>query len=379
MKILTLVLWLLVVWRMVWVLKWKWYWKVLLIVFAGMGAFKFQIFRIIGGHYFSPDLPDFIIMTGAWLYGAFYFVPPLLGVSEIVRFFKWRKEQHIWNKVNLGIALAALVLSGVACFFGAAEPKVTHYIIEHPEVPAAACGMKAVFLTDLHIDHTTAPEKVRALVQRTNALKGDIILLGGDLMDGKVAMCGKAVGELNNLKAPMGVFQVPGNHEFYSGFEAWKDFWAQTPCKMLINENLRLANGIVLAGSSDRAGHVFFRKDPAKAKAYGEDFAKTLRGVRKEDFVLLLSHRPKAARKSSKLGADLQLSGHTHGGMIRGFDILVGLYNGNWVSGRYQAGPTTLLVSNGTWLWRGFPLRLGRPGEILVVTLKKSELHNHVK
>ena len=65
--------------------------------------------------------------------------------------------------------------------------------------------------------------------------------------------------------------------------------------------------------------------------------------------------------------------------MIRGFDILVGLYNGNWVSGRYQAGPTTLLVSNGTWLWRGFPLRLGRPGEILVVTLKKSELHNHVK
>ena len=63
MKILTLVLWLLVVWRMVWVLKWKWYWKVLLIAFAGMGAFKFQIFRIIGGHYFSPDLPDFIIVN----------------------------------------------------------------------------------------------------------------------------------------------------------------------------------------------------------------------------------------------------------------------------------------------------------------------------
>ena len=59
--------------------------------------------------------------------------------------------------------------------------------------------------------------------------------------------------------------------------------------------------------------------------------------------------------------------------MIWGFDKLVGLFNGGWVSGRYQVGKMTLLVSNGTWLWKGFPLRLGRPGEILLVTLKRKK------
>ena len=58
--------------------------------------------------------------------------------------------------------------------------------------------------------------------------------------------------------------------------------------------------------------------------------------------------------------------------MIRGFDLLVGLYNCGWVSGRYKTKDLTLIVSNGTWLWRGFPLRLGRPGEILLVTLKRA-------
>ena len=57
--------------------------------------------------------------------------------------------------------------------------------------------------------------------------------------------------------------------------------------------------------------------------------------------------------------------------MIRGFDLLVAAFNGGWVSGRYQTGMLTLLVSNGTWLWKGFPLRLGRPGEILLITLRK--------
>ena len=359
------------VWRMVLPLKTKWYFKVLIALPLLAGAFKFQIFRVIGGHYFSPALPTWIIVTGAWLYGAFYFVPPLLGTSEIVRFFKWRKEQPVWNKVNLAIACAALALSGTALVLGALPPVVTTYTVSSPQLPAKADGMTVAFITDLHIDRTTSKEKVRTLVSQVNALSPDLIALGGDLMDGKVSLCGEAVAELKSLKAPMGIWSVPGNHEFYSDAKEWSQFFLKTPVRTILNNAVELPNGVIIAGCGDQAARVFYKKNVQLIKLFGDNPEEALKKVPHEKFVLFLAHRPKIAARSSELGADLQLSGHTHGGMIRGFDLLVGLYNKGWISGRYQVKSMTLIVSNGTWLWKGFPLRLGRPGEILLVTLKK--------
>ena len=372
MKILTFLLFALVVWRMIWPVK-NWYLKGALTVLAGAGAFKFQIFRVIGGHYFAPDLPEWVIMGGALLYGGFYFVPVLLLLSETVRGFWRRKEQPFWNKINIGIAACALLLSTLALVLGALAPRVNHCIIVHPQVPEAADGMKAAFITDLHIDRSTKAEKIREMVAQVNALQADVILLGGDLMDGPVAQCGAAVKELNGLKAPLGVLGVPGNHEYYSNFEAWHAYFKESSVKLLLNEKTELPNGIVIAGIGDHAGRLFFRKNAALLEKYADFPEKALKGIETERFVLFLAHRPKAARKGAALGADLQLSGHTHGGMIWGFDKLVGLFNGGWVSGRYQVGKMTLLVSNGTWLWKGFPLRLGRPGEIVLVTLKRKK------
>ena len=140
--------------------------------------------------------------------------------------------------------------------------------------------------------------------------------------------------------------------------------------RLLVNESLRLPNGVFLAGTGDKAAEHFFA-DPEGRDAYGENLPKTLAGIPGGSCTVLLAHRPKAALKSAGTGVGLQLSGHTHGGMIRGFDLLVALFNGGWVSGLFRVGEMTLIVSNGTWLWRGFPLRLGRPGEILLVTLKR--------
>jgi len=86
--------------------------------------------------------------------------------------------------------------------------------------------------------------------------------------------------------------------------------------------------------------------------------------------VLLLDHQPKAARQSAARGVALQLSGHTHGGMILGFDRIFALANGGFVSGRYDVDGMTLYVSNGTGLWPGFALRLGRWAEMTRITLR---------
>ena len=80
---------------------------------------------------------------------------------------------------------------------------------------------------------------------------------------------------------------------------------------------------------------------------------------------------PDLAREAGKLDVVLQLSGHTHGGMIYGLDAIVKRLNGGFVSGEYQSGSTRLYVSNGTGIWSGFPVRLGAPAEITFIKMEK--------
>ena len=357
-------------WRVIWPLKLKWYVKALPALLLAAGAFKFQWFLLLGGHFFAPDLPDAVILGGAWLHGAFYFLVGFWLLSEAVRLFFRKKEQGFWNRVNLGLCIAAGILSALALAGGAAGPRLTRYTVALKNLPPAAEGMTIVFLTDLHVDHTVKPEKITRLVKRVNALKPHLIALGGDLMDGPPVRCGKALAELNRLEAPLGVFGVPGNHEFYSGLEPWLAFFRRSKVRLLFNESVRLPNGIYLAGTGDKAAEHFF-DDPRLQETYGENVPKALAGIPAGSCTVLLAHRPKTALESAGKGVGLQISGHTHGGMVLGLDLLVALFNGGWVSGRYGAQGMALLVSNGTWLWRGFPLRLGRPGEILLITLRR--------
>ena len=89
---------------------------------------------------------------------------------------------------------------------------------------------------------------------------------------------------------------------------------------------------------------------------------------------MLLAHRPGHAREAVKKNVQLQLSGHTHGGMIAGFDRVIGKFNEGFTAGSYQLEDMLLYVSSGTAIWSGFPFRLGSRAEITVITLKNNNL-----
>ena len=131
---------------------------------------------------------------------------------------------------------------------------------------------------------------------------------------------------------------------------------------LLENLHVRLPNGIYLAGVSDPAARGFGEPVP--------DIVKAVRGIPQGRFILLLAHRPGQAHAAAKSGAALQLSGHTHGGMVYGLDWFVGRFNGGYVSGLYEVGGMKLYVSNGTSIWNGFPIRLGHESEITLLTLR---------
>ena len=81
--------------------------------------------------------------------------------------------------------------------------------------------------------------------------------------------------------------------------------------------------------------------------------------------------QPGPARMAAARGVSLQLSGHTHGGMIPGLDRLVAMGNSGFVSGRYMVDGMTLYVNNGTGIWPGFAMRLGRRAELTRITLHR--------
>jgi predicted MPP superfamily phosphohydrolase len=102
------------------------------------------------------------------------------------------------------------------------------------------------------------------------------------------------------------------------------------------------------------------------------DLDAVLQGIPKDAPVILLDHQPSDARHAAELGVALQLSGHTHGGLIWGIDRLAARANAGFVSGRYDVGGMILYVNNGTALWPGFAMRLGRPSELTRITLRQA-------
>lgn len=102
----------------------------------------------------------------------------------------------------------------------------------------------------------------------------------------------------------------------------------------------------------------------------GADLAQARQGAPADAPVILLEHRPGNAAASARAGVALQLSGHTHGGLIAGVDRLIARANGGFVSGLYEVGAMRLYVSNGTGLWPGFAVRLGKPSELTIITLR---------
>jgi predicted MPP superfamily phosphohydrolase len=229
--------------------------------------------------------------------------------------------------------------------------------------PKQLAGFRVVQLTDLHIGPMLGRDFLEHLVRSTNALKADVVAITGDMVDGSVEELGSTIAILQGIRARHGVYFVTGNHEYYSGASAWVDFVASLGIKVLRNERVRIEqNGgaVDIAGIDDWSAHEF--GDGHKA-----DLPGAMSGRDPEVPVVLLAHQPRAVLEAAKLGVDLQLSGHTHGGQIFPFNFLVYLQQ-PYVSGLHQHGDTQIYVSKGTGFW-GPPMRLGLPSEIAQINV----------
>lgn len=291
-----------------------------------------------------------------WLVFTLYMVL-LLGVFDLMRLFHWKFKYGYY----LSLALTLSVLGYGYYHYQHPRTQVINIVINKPAVKNGPDTLRVAAVSDIHLGYGTDKAMLQQYVQRIHALKPDVILIGGDLIDSSIVPleAERMDEELAQLKAPYGVYMVPGNHEYITGIEASVDFIRKTPIVLLRDSVVTLPNGFHLVGRDDR--HNRARK-PLK---------ELMLNLPADEPVILLDHQPYELAETARAGIDLQFSGHTHHGQI---------WPLNWLTDRLfevsygykEMGPTRIYVSSGLSLW-GPPFRIGTDSELVLFEIVVEE------
>ncbi|MFJ9608829.1 metallophosphoesterase [Kitasatospora sp. NPDC101176] len=268
------------------------------------------------------------------------------------------------------VAVAVAVVSAGLLGWGHHEamrvPRVRRLDVHLPRLGAGLDGTRVVVLADTHYGPIDRAHWSARVTEVVNGLDADVVVHAGDIADGTPARRREQSAPLGAVRARLARVYVTGNHEYGSEAQGWLDRMADLGWEPLHNRHVVVERGgdaLVLAGvddvtaaSSGLAGH--------RANLLG-----ALAGADPDQPVLLVAHQPKFVPQAAAAGIDLQVSGHTHGGQIWPFNLLVRI-DQPVVHGLSRHGERTqLYTSRGTGFW-GPPFRVFAPSEITLLTLR---------
>jgi uncharacterized protein len=271
------------------------------------------------------------------------------------------------TRAGVYTVLGTTALVGLAGVVGArAAPVVERVELAVPGLDPALSGLRIVQISDIHVGPTVRRAFVQDTVDRVNALEPHLVALTGDLVDGPVSGLASETEPLAQLSPPLGAYFVTGNHEYYSGVFEWLDELERLGFTTLVNEHAVVEHegaALVVAGVTDeRAGSI--------VPAHQPDPVAALAGAPAGAPRLMLAHQPRSAPAAAAAGADIILSGHTHGGQYAPWTWVIHLVE-PYIRGHYRVGDAQLWVNRGTGTW-GPPLRLGSPPEITLIELARA-------
>lgn len=278
----------------------------------------------------------------------------------------WTRRKFLRRAGQSALAVAGAATAAVGYgLYEAAHVRVDRRVVPVPNLPPAFAGVTVGVLADLHYGPWVSLDFVRAVVRQANALEPDLFALVGDYghrgthAAEEIPPC---LGELSALRAPLGVFAVPGNHDMGQGGKVYREAVASTSLTDLTNRNEPVSRGadkLWLAGVDD----LWWGKPDQTA---------ALRGVPDGAAVVLLSHNPDFAELKPNPRVGLVLSGHMHGGQVylgeSGTRWLPSRYGAKYLRGLVAGPASAVFVSRGLGE-AGVPLRVNAPPEINVLTL----------
>lgn len=322
----------------------------------------------------AAALPWIIPVADAFNYylGLVLIVTVCFLAGDVLRIVLWLVDSLAGTRLGYWLAPARsgrfFAAAGLLCYaygiYEARSPRVKIITLKTDLLPPGRDKVRLVALADIHLSSHIDAERLAAMVDLANRQNADIAVLLGDTVDSDMRQKRREVEVLQRFEGPSGRFAVLGNHEAYAGLSQAVRFHEEAGFRLLRGDAVE-AGGITLVGVDD-------------PRTRGQaDSAEALGGVRQDEFVVLLSHRPTVP--DGALGRfDIQLSGHTHGGQVFPGRLFSRWVNGYWQGltalpgGRNGDKASALYISNGVGLW-GPPVRFLTPPEVTVVDIVRAD------
>jgi predicted MPP superfamily phosphohydrolase len=305
--------------------------------------------RLLLSGYYGLPLLLYLIMT-------VFAVDILIGIARLTglltrdsvrspRFKAWRLA------VSAGLPVLIVILGAV----NHRILRVHEYRIELPRRSSAAREVTIVFMADLHFRDAVSDRFLDELAAKVNAQKPDLILVGGDFLEGdrRGEDTGRYERTFRRMDSTYGTYGVPGNHERLS--RVGTGFFDRAGIRMLRDEVVRVDEALILVG----------RKDDRRRDR--KPVAELLTEAPRDLPIILLAHRPLQFDEARAVGVDLQLSGHTHDGQLFPVNFVTAHeYDLSW--GHLERGGAHLIVTSGVQGW-GPLVRTAGASEIVVIRL----------
>ncbi len=275
-------------------------------------------------------------------------------------------SRGITRRKFLITAAGALAVGGAGgySFWESGALEVNRITIPLEGLPSGLEGFRIAFLSDLHHGWFISREYLAGAITATNALRPDLIVLGGDYVDGDPAYIAPVISLFRDLKAPSGVFAVLGNRDVKAGRDATSRELARQGIPELTNRGVMIRHGgsdLWLCGLDD-------------ATTGRPDVAKALGDVPDDGFAIVVSHHPDAAELLRDGRARLVLAGHTHGGQINlpliGPPFIPSSFGQKYARGLAQAPKAKVFITTGVGSFFP-PVRFRCPPEIALITLTR--------
>jgi uncharacterized protein len=307
-----------------------------------------------------PALRIIYAISASWLGAlnfAFFAAVGCWMVEAVIWMTAWPLPHSTIAAVLFGIALMAAIYG----LSNAARLRTTRIKVKLPNLPEAWQGRTAALVTDLHLGPLSGQAFLRRVIARLRSLQPDAVFISGDMFDGPTLGLDQLVVPWREFSTPRGIFYVTGNHDEFAERRIYLDAVRSVGIQVLNNEKVSL-DGLQIVGVHDsEAGNPAALRNILRQAPLDRQHPS-----------ILLAHRPVNLPVVEEEGISLQLSGHTHGGQIWPWNLLVSRIYGRFAYGLNKLGKLQVYTSSGAGTW-GPPLRVGTRAEIVLIQFEKEK------
>lgn len=343
-----------------------------LLSFAVIAVTSFFISFLIGDS-LPVGLTSLLYKVGtAWFFILLYFfmiiaAKDLFGLSNKLLHFMpsdsiTRYTRDNWVGLGLMVGFVALLMTcGYLKYQWKVRVDLPVQIYKTFGDTISPRSLRIVAITDLHLGYGIGEKEFEKWVDLINAENPDIVLIAGDIIDNSVRPLkeGRFAEVFHKIKAPMGIYACPGNHEYISGAKESFDFITKAGVHLLRDSVAEVDSCFYVVGRDDKSNP---NRKSLEVLVAGLDHTKP---------IIMLDHQPYHLEEAEANGIDIQISGHTHQGQVWPISVITKkLYERD--HGFVKKGNANIYVSSGIGLWGG-KFRIGTQSEYVVIDVNKKK------